>query len=825
MAVTGDERQVTVECESLKETPYELLFRSMSGTECLSGLFEYEVELLCASPNVPMEKVLGHDMTLSLEVPLPVKTPPARRYFNGYVSAFHFVGLEGEFALYSATLRPRMWLLTRHKDCRIFEGKSVPQVVQEILKSYGFEHDANTFLTADRGEEYKPREYCVQYNETDFAFVSRLLEEEGIHYFFEHGKKGHKLILADSIMGHTPLEGYETVPFQAVDRKTDRDVEAITSWSMHQAIEADHYALGDFDFTDPRLDKISGRAMSQAERNHAKAGHFEHYEYPSPVSKMTGYGPQMAESLARIRIQEMHAQWEYVEGTCSARGLAVGNTFGLTGHPREELSKPAFLVTSASFAIQSEDYRSKIDTSRPLTYSCTFTAINCRQTFRPQRKTAKPVIAGPQTAVVVGPSGNPIHTDKFGRVRVAFPWIRASEKEKERDTVSCWCRVSQIWAGQGWGGVQLPHVGHEVIVSFLDGDPDKPIVTGRVFNGRNPHWQKLPDHATRSYIMDQVGNRIVMQSKEEEKGISIHTPSLDTHLWMGHQDGLELPDDREAYVQKANENVEKAKAGLSGFVRQMESLVKVIPPRPPNKEGGMVATTDGDLVTRAKGNRFDVAEGDKIEIVEGNVHTINNKDKFEVTNGVSGALHVGAKFTGTMGAKGDVTLGASISATVGAKFDASFAASVAWSQGGKVEILKEKKYEFTKKKFTGADTEIKHQVSERPDLVRNQSAKEFFVRGFLPGFVADLYKLEPLADGKADAEMILKSREISIRCNKTVISVTKDGKVLIEAPDGNVEVKTGTTAIDSKESFELKSKTVKISGSTIDIASNLSVKG
>lgn len=807
MAIMKEDRQVKISCPSLEGTRFELLFRSMEATETLSGLFEYNVELLCTNPNVPMEKVLGFDLTLSLELPLPVTTPPKRRYFNGYVSAFHFIGLEGEFAVFGATLRPRMWLLTRNQDCRIWEGKSVPEVVGSIFQEYGFLYDDKTFLTADRGEGYKPREYCVQYNETDFAFVSRLLEEEGIHYFFVHEEGKHTVFLADSIMGHVPTDGYGTIPFALADRRTDRDVEAVTSWSVHQTVEADHFAVGDFDFTDPRHEKVSSRATSQADRKHPRAGHFERYQYPEPIVKMIGYGSQMGESLAKVRAQEMHSQWEIIEAKCNARGLVVGGTFGLSDHPRDDFNKPAFLVTGAVFNLHSGDYQSTGDAKSQLTYTCNLWAINSQNPFRPQRRTPKPVISGPQTGIVVGSGGTPIHTDKFGRVQVAFPWMRPDTKGHA--SVSCWVRVSQIWAGAGWGSMHLPHVGHEVIVSFLDGDPDRPIVTGRVYNGQNNPWQKLGDHATRSYIRDQVGNRIVMQSKEEEKGISIHTPSLDTHLWLGLKDGIELPDNRDDFQKSAAQ-----------FVSDYFGAT-ILPA--PETRGGLQAKTEGDVILNASGNIYNVAKGTRIDITNGESIKIEDNSSFEITKGSKKSFNLGTELKMNAGASLEMTASAKAAFAVGLSIEVNYAAKLEVSRTAAMKYSKEKTHNLCREEATAAAKEIRHQVYAIPDILGGKPPSKFFGSALeIVAVAKSAFKTKSPPPGEAKAETIINAEQVLVRCGKSSILLKKNGTVEIEAAE-TIQVKAKKT-VTHVTKHNVKAKSSDFTGGKVSLSGNFEVK-
>ena len=499
MSVQVDERQVQLSCPALKGTPHELLFRSMNGKEGFNALFEYQLDLLSPSPNVPMEKVLGSYMTVSLEQPLPVKVPSERRYFNGYVASFQFIGLEGEFSVYRAILRPRLWLLTRNQDCRVWQGVSVPDVVQEILKAYQISIDEDhKQLTGEqfRGV-YKAREYCVQYNETDFDFISRLLEEEGIHYYFRHVDGEHKLVLADGLIGHKAVPGYDLIPFRAANRRTDRDVEAVTTWSVYQNVETGEAAVADFTYA-PWPQPIVSVRPSEIELKYDKPGHFARFHYPDLLAKWQEPDASVADALAKLRAEEMHAQWELALGHSDARGLCVGCTFALTGHPRDDFGKHDYLVTATVFELNGGEYASTSDVAQKTTYSCRFTALNAQNAYRPQRTTPKPKTTGPQSAIVTGPSGVEIYTDPdgLGRVLVQFPWDRYGDASKAK--TSCWVRVSTPWAGGGFGGVQIPRVGEEVLVDFMDGDPDRPVIVGRLYNGKNKPPYKLPDNATQS---------------------------------------------------------------------------------------------------------------------------------------------------------------------------------------------------------------------------------------------------------------------------------------------------------------------------------------
>ena len=482
-----------------------LLLTAMSGSEHLGAMFQYELDLVSEDPNIDVNKLLGDNMTVRL-----LLTNGQTRYFNGYVSRFSLVGEAEGTPRYRATLVPWLWFLTRHADCRIFQEQAVPDIVKEVFRQRGFS-DFEDGLTGS----YRTWEYCVQYRETDFNFISRLMEQEGIYYYFKHENGKHTLVMCDSDSAHDSYPGYEKIRYYPPSGDAIRQEEHISDWSVDYQVQPGSYALNDFDFTKTKKALLT---KSQVTRDHP-AAESEIYDYPG---EYTEYGD--GENYAKARIEELQCGFEVARAAGNARGVACGYVFDLTDYPRDDQNRQ-HLITSVSYHLESDSFGSNTQGSGGATYSCTVTAIDVKQPFRPARATPKPSIQGPQTAIVVGKSGEEIWTDEYGRVKVKFHWDRYSKADENS---SCWIRVAQVWAGKKWGSMYIPRIGHEVIVEFLEGDPDQPVITGRVYNGDAMPPYKLPANATMSTIKSNTSkggggfNEIRFEDKKGEEQIFIH---------------------------------------------------------------------------------------------------------------------------------------------------------------------------------------------------------------------------------------------------------------------------------------------------------------
>jgi type VI secretion system secreted protein VgrG len=450
----------------------QLLLRRLQGREALAEPFVLDLELLSLKAVEP-ERLLGKTMSVQLELPGKDGKPSGKvRCFHGHVTELGKLGDEGRYQRYSVQLRPWLWLLELSSNCRIFQRKTVPEIVKDVAAKHGFA-DMELKLTGS----YEPLEYCVQYRESDLAFVSRLLEREGIYYYFRHEATKHTLVLADGPTAHTPQPGAETIELAKVVREATIGDDRIDTWQTAQRIRSGSYALDDYDFEKPTAEL---KVRLNAPKAHDKAA-YERYDYPG------GYTSTSAgERYARVRLQAQQASFDTVRGSGTAHGLAVGSTFNLREHPVAAYNT-SHLVVETTYQVTLDAYESSPRGTEP--YRVEFVALKADVPFRPQRRTPQPVIAGLQTAKVVGPKAEEIWTDRFGRVKVQFPWDREGKFDEQS---SCWIRVAQVWAGSGWGSQHIPRIGQEVVVSFLEGDPDRPLITGAVYNGNNAPPFPLP---------------------------------------------------------------------------------------------------------------------------------------------------------------------------------------------------------------------------------------------------------------------------------------------------------------------------------------------
>ncbi len=432
-----------------------LLLREVTVIEELGRLFSINVEM-GSSEDIKFEDLLGQNVSIRLS------SAQKKRYFNGFISSISQGVSEGRYARYYATIHPWLWFLTRTSDCKIFQNKTVPDIIKEVLKEHGFSDIVNRLKS-----DYRVWEYCVQYRETDFNFLSRLMEQEGIYYYFMHEQGKHTLYLADDMASHDKMSDCYDISYYPPDQAVVREDECISGWNITKQLQTGVYCLNEYDFEHPKADLTTN---SNIVRKHSKAD-LEVYDYPGEYVKSSDGG-----KYAKIRIQELQSRYECMQGNGNIRGLICGGLFKLALFPRSDQNRE-YLVTSVTHRVRIDSFDSSASSSNQ--YSNNFTVIDSNTPYRTTRLTPKPFVQGPQTAEVVGPSGEEIYTDKHGRVKVQFHWDRLGKKNENS---SCWIRVSHPWAGKGWGAVSIPRIGQEVIVDFLEGDPDKPIITGRVYN-------------------------------------------------------------------------------------------------------------------------------------------------------------------------------------------------------------------------------------------------------------------------------------------------------------------------------------------------------
>ena len=388
----------------------------------------------------------------------------------------------------------------------------MPDVLKEIFALHPIA-DVKFELT----ETYTPWTYCVQYNESDFDFVSRLMEHEGIFYFFTHEEGRHTLVIADSYSAHG--KAYEEeIRYLPPEQRVRPEEEHVSSWSIARELRSGKYALSSYDFEKPSVDL---QVKSTIPREHALAD-YEVFEYGGDYIER-GDG----EAYVRARIEEEQAKFERVQGATNGRAMAPGFLFTLSLHPRAD-QNAEYLIVSATYDIKSGEHEARDDAGS--SYACTFAALNTKYPFRAERLTEKPIVKGPQTAVVVGPSGEDIYTDKFGRIKVHFYWDRYGKRD---DQSSCWIRVSQNWGGKGWGGMFIPHVGQEVIVMFEGGDPDLPTDHGARVQRREHAASGAAGGKTQSIIRDHGNNHIRLEGKAGSEQINLFSPYAQTTFSLG----------------------------------------------------------------------------------------------------------------------------------------------------------------------------------------------------------------------------------------------------------------------------------------------------
>lgn len=448
----------------------------LRGREELSGLFGFDLEVASTRRALSFSRVVDHGALLTLH------SAAGTRHLRGQVVRLAQVRSGQQYTVYRISLAPRAWRLTRTTDLKIFQKKSVEQIVEQVLKEGGVKRQFRLRGNTARAE----REYCVQYRETDWAFVMRLLEEEGCYSFFAHDSDKHTLMIQDHHQFEEAIETPQTVAYHPPDSRVAA-TEQIHDFSYEESVQSDGVALGDFDFEKPGLDLLAG-----AQRG-ARA-ELEVYDYPGLYRT-----PERGQELSLARMEQHLARRFTARGAGNCVRFAPGRYFELEQYSRDDLNGKQYLLTAVQHEGQKQDVN--LDTGegleQPLDYANRFECLPRGVPCRPPLRQAKPSVRGVQTATVVGPDGQEIHTDPYGRVRVQFHWDRLGKRDHHS---SCWIRVGQTWAGQSWGAMQIPRVGDEVIVDFVDGDPDRPMVVGSVYNGQNMPAYDLPQHKTRSWL-------------------------------------------------------------------------------------------------------------------------------------------------------------------------------------------------------------------------------------------------------------------------------------------------------------------------------------
>ncbi|MBF0527983.1 MAG: type VI secretion system tip protein VgrG [Deltaproteobacteria bacterium] len=569
------------------------------GLEEVSRLFSFKIELAALDPAINFEAVVGKPGRLIFQY------PQGRRLVHGRVLKFEQVREGKQFTYYEAHLVPLLWFLRFRHDCRIFQNKSVPEVIRLVLSQAGIPADQYRFALQ---KNYAPHSYLVQYRETDLNFICRLMEDEGLFFFFDHQQDKEVLVMGDSSVANVSIADQSTVPFREYSGLL-QDEEFISQWRSGQRVDSGAVTLQDFNFTTPRLDL---EVSEMAGDNNS----LEIYDFPGDYEEL-----DQGRRLARIRVETIRASRRLANGSSACRRFIPGFRFTLSRHPRSDfnceynLLRVVHEINQPQVAAQEAEEQ---DEQAPL-YVNHFTCLRSNQIYHPPRVTRKPVIHGCQTAVVVGPQEEEIFTDEHGRVKVKFHWDRESKGDENS---SCWIRVSQGWAGGRYGMMALPRIGQEVIVDFLEGDPDRPIITGRVYNGdlRPPYL--LPDEKTKSTIKsnssksgdgynelrfeDQAGQEQVFLHAQKDYDLRVEN---DRREWTGASRHLIVKKDKlEAVEGEVHTTVNGQAAtrieGDSSLTIQGRSLELI--------GGDASLTIQGQSSTAIKGGRSTTISGDAV---------------------------------------------------------------------------------------------------------------------------------------------------------------------------------------------------------------------
>jgi type VI secretion system secreted protein VgrG len=524
-----------------------LLLESFTGAEGVSRLFSFQLELLSENDHIPFDQILGKPMSFGV-LGLEDQEP---RHFHGIVTAFTQLPDSQRLARYRAIVSPALWTSTCRQTSRIFQKQTAAEIVSSVLQGVDFVQELQG--------SYDTRDYCVQYRESDFNFISRLMEEEGIFYFFRFAKGSHQLVLADNTSSFRDMPGGKSVLYEEAAGMLSGEGR-ISDWVKTQQLVSGKYTLTDYIYGSPSAamdvhQQTAGTVQVGRVQHRLNAGGndgWEVYDFPGRYGERMQAGGQGArrvgDKYARTGIEQMEVAQFMIGGKSNRWNLTPGYRFSLLHHPKAEGD---YTVTAVTHSGREGGFHSAAEIGHNH-YSNIFECIPASMPFRPPRTALKPQMRGCQTAVVVGPSGEEIYTDDLGRIKVQFHWDRDGKKDGSN---SCWVRVASFWAGKQWGAIHLPRIGHEVVVDFLEGDPDCPIVVGSVYNGGNMPPYDLPANRTQSGIISRSSkgggpanfNQLRFEDKKGSEEVLIHAEK-DMNTEIEHDETWHVGHDRTATV-------------------------------------------------------------------------------------------------------------------------------------------------------------------------------------------------------------------------------------------------------------------------------------
>lgn len=452
-----------------------LIPTSFEGVEKLSDLFNFKISAISTNQNITPEQLLGQPVTLSISRP-----NSDSRVFNGIVTTFSAsYAVVSNLRAYELVLRPKAWLLTKTSDCKIFQNMTVIQITDSIFSDNQITNYKMQGITGS----YPPMDYCVQYQETDFDFLCRIWAEVGIYFYFYYSNNEHTLVLSDSVSGYFDCLDANVIHAPSIQN----DTICISKWDNDSVFVSGKYTLNDYNFEQPTTN-LTATTVTTLSNSQFKS--WELYNYPGNYTQKSD-----GQNLSRYRMEQIESTYATAKGEGNYRGFTPGAKFTMAQHEVKSEENKQYVLLSVEHTAKDESHVG--NATRVSSYSNKFEAIPATTIFRPPPITRRPLIPGPQTAEVVGPSGEDIYCDNYGRIKVQFHWDRDGQNNENS---SCWIRVAQVFAGANWGTIYTPRIGMEVIVIFLDGDPDQPMVVGSVYNADNMPPFTLPGQKTQSGI-------------------------------------------------------------------------------------------------------------------------------------------------------------------------------------------------------------------------------------------------------------------------------------------------------------------------------------
>lgn len=742
MAVTQDTHRIAISTPLGKDV---LLLRGFGGSESISQLFHFDLDLLSEKDSITFQDVVGKSVTVHVNT-----ADGGKRHFNGFLSGFSQGPQERRLTAYHARMVPWLWFLTRTADCRIFQNQKVPDIIQKIFTDLKF-HDFELRLYGT----YTPRDYCVQYRETDFNFVSRLMEEEGICYFFDHQDGKHVLVLADDPSAHKPCPNQATARYNFYGPGATYQEDLVTEWNYYEEFRPGAWAQTDYNFETPS----TSLAVTVNGKNP-----YEIYEYPGEHNVRA-----LGDRLAKIRLQEQSVPCVLSRGTSMCRNFRSGFQFTLQEHYRTDLNQKYLLTTVRHSANSGGNYEVGAPGGGEFTYRNSFECVPASTIYRPPRVTPTPLVQGCQTAVVVGPGGEEIYTDKYGRVKVQFHWDREGKKNENS---SCWIRVSHPWAGQGWGSVSIPRIGQEVIVDFLEGDPDQPIIVGRVYNAEQMPPFGMPGGAVISGV----------KSNSTKGGGGYNEISLNDTK------GTELINIQAQYdQQKLVKHDERVNVGHDRTEQVGNNETITIGNNRTEKVGVNENITIGSNRTETVGSNETISIGSNRTETVGSNESITVALTRTRNVGVNEMVNVGAAQEITVGAAQTVTVGAARAKTVGANEAVQIGANQSVSIGANQSTT------------IGSSQTIHVAADQNLSVGSNQVTKIGSNCSISVG------KDETITVGKN--LVVTAADEIVFKTGSASITMKKDGTIQIKGKDIAI---TGSGKIDIKASDNVTVKGQKI---------------